>query len=405
LQLLEQAVKLQPTLAEAHLSLAEAALGRGYLSLGRAELEAAAQRLGYLPALQRRLKWAAALQPQQWAPWPAAEEPQVRAALAESAAVRTQLAAAASAASQPQAALAQQLTPLSTQARQLMAQLTSLSQTGANKLTSKLQPLVLAGNTAVMQAADVVADAEGTLDQAAAVGQGAESLAERLARLPQLAPSGGPPGMAGWLRRSYYEALQAPADAAQAANQARQALPSVGKSLASAADAVTYIVKLLAVGENALLMDSLRTATQASQNQTQAAQAGTKEARKMAVRAETRLAVAKINLAAAAATPEELQALEQIVAYFARVPQPQVHALVQQGLGLGEAAACLLASSRLHRPATELARLVLAKNSCVEALESAGGSLAGPHILLKFIARAAEQEQPTGGHDAPRFTS
>lgn len=404
IELMQRALEANPKLASGHLAIADAAARRGYLQLAAQRLADAADVLGYVPSISRQSQVIQALQPQHWPAYSTAERDRMTAALA---ALETQKKAVA--AHQPitekaQSSLAGRVAPLTGTTTKLMARLSSLAETEA-RVTEQVQDLLLQSNAVINQATDLVSQLEGISDQVASVSASASAVVTLMDRVATLSPMAGPPGAAGWIERSGRELLGAYRDAASAASLAGAAIEPSGRALASCSDAVVYMERLLALGENQLLQDSLRVASAEASKQGAPAREAIKKSREMAARAAARVAVAQINLAAAGATPEEQRALYDIIAYFARVPAEKVDELARQGAGLGEAAACLLACRACRRPASDLLTVGMTKSGVVDALGEAGTSIAGTQVMLKFVAAAVAQELPTGQHEAPRFTS
>jgi len=404
MQLLQQALDINPKLPSASLALAEAALRRGYVELAQQQLVVAADVLGYVPSLARQTQIAAATQPQQWPEYSPEERQRLASAVGGVGAQKATIAQGQALTIGAHDQFAASVQPLSGTAGKLAERLDAMSQVDA-QVTEPLQNLLIHGNAAVSQTSDLVARLEGIADQVAVIADKTGQAAELLERAKQMPLTAGPAGTAGWIERSGRELLAAQQDAARAASLAGTALEPTRKALASSQDAAVYMDKLLALGENQLLMDSLRVAAATAERHAQPVREAVKEARKTAARAEARVALARINLAAVGATPEELNALGDIVAYFARVPGTQVADLVGRGAGLGEAAACLLASKGCRRSATDLLSATHGTSSIIDAIDGAGASMAATQILLKFVAQAVQQELPTGQHDAPRFTS
>ncbi len=406
LRLVSQAIDKKPDLPEAHLLQADAALERGYLALARTALAQGASLLGYVPAVDRRLQLVAALSPREWEPWSPQESAAVATLLAQSVDVKRAMNAERKRTRQTEKALAARIKPLSERSRKLIGKLSNLAIADANKITQRVQSALLTGNSAVSKATSVVSALEAVTDSVGRVNRTAGSIARLLDRARELRPTCGPKGMAGWLRRTYEAAKAAPRDASEAASLARVAVPEVTRALASSADAVAYMEKLVTVGENRLLMDALAAAARASDSHARAAREALKQSKVRTARAEVRIAIAKINLAAVGATPEEMEALARIVAYFTRTSRERVVRLMEQhGLGLGEAAACLLAARSLHDDADRVAQTGLARNDFVQLLERDRNCLLGSQILLRFVAQAVNKELPTATHEAPRFTS
>jgi hypothetical protein len=404
MKFLQQAVQKDPDLVSAHLSLADAALARGYLSLAASELQAASDKLGYVPAVKSRLAFAQSLKPAAWAAVAADERERLQALLADAPRVSGDAVAAANGAADAGKALAAQVKPLSGNTRDVMQKLSALSNNQAN-LTDPLQVSLIAGNSAISRFSELVSALEGVGDQAAATSTAIGDTRSDLVRVASVAPEAMPPAAAGWLTRTYQELLRAPEDIQEAVRVADAARAPAVKAAASAADASTYIAKLLEIGENQLLMDSLAAASHEVNDHVAPAAEATRKSRELSARAQSRIFISQLNLAAAGATPEEMASMAEIIAYFARTDAAEVNALVASGLGLGEAAACLFRSPVARRSPAELARSGLAKGSFIDAFGSGAPGFIGTGILLKYAARAISLELPTGGHEAPKFTS
>lgn len=404
MRFLERALEKNPDLISARLSLAEAALARGYLDRANQEFRKASEKLGYTPSLKRRVAYASSLQPRAWAEPSAQEKSENERLLAEARSVAAQVAQQQAAVVNTRAGLMAQIEPLSARARTLMSQVSDLSAKQV-QMSEKMQASLLSGNAAVNSVAELVSVLEGVSDTTRATVDRLAAAREVVERAITAGSVAMPPGSCGWLRRSLAELQKAPKDMRESLAAASEAVPAAQKAVASAADVANYMARLLEIGDNSLLFDSLRAASESVQANTTAAAEATKKSRQAAARAQARIFVAELNLAAVGATPEELDALVSLVTYFTRCSPQRVRHLLQQGLGLGEATACLLSYKAVSRPPAEVARAVVAGNSIVDAVESMGGSFRGASVLLKYAANAAKQELPTGSHETPRFTS
>ncbi|MBC7289408.1 MAG: hypothetical protein H5T86_15475 [Armatimonadetes bacterium] len=166
------------------------------------------------------------------------------------------------------------------------------------------------------------------------------------------------------------------------------------------------MTRLMAVGENDLLLDSLRAATDLATKHASAAKVSLKEAKMRAARAEVRVSIAAVNLASLGATPEEMDAIAQIIAYFAGTAPSRVIKLMEEHrIGPGEAAACLIAARSTHGSADQLAKMGAERGDFVQFLERGKDCLLGSQILLRFMAQAVAKELPTASHEPPQFTS
>lgn len=404
MRLLTQALASDSELPGARIALAEAAVRRGYLALAARELEAARKRLGHVPAIERWRQAVANARPQSWPQWSEAER-QRATRLAE--AMRPALGAIdrkKQNARQATAALSQSIQPLSESSRRVGQRLRRLA-ANQTEVTDPVQNMLVQSNAIVVRAMEGVSKLEGLADRLNAVGAETEAAAQDLRRLADRGLDGGPPRAADWLQRALYEIEAAQDDAAAAAAVGSAATGTVKTAVSSAEDASVYMDRLVSFGEDELVIDSLRAAARRTESYATQAKEKVEKALKPALRAQVRIAVAKMNMAGIGATPEELQAMAEVVAYFARVPVERVKQLVAEGAGLGDAAVALIASKSAHKPATELVKEGLAASSFVDAVQSAGGSFAAASILLKYAARALEDEAPTGEHEPPRFTS
>jgi Zn-dependent protease with chaperone function len=393
MKFLQQAISKDPDLLAAHLSLADAALARGYQALAASELRTVSDKLGYVPAIKSRLAYAESVKPSAWSAG-VDERGRTKALLAQAPQVGQDAAAVAAAAAEA----------VSANTRELMKKLSTLG-SSEKSLTDPLQKSLLVGNAAIGRFSELVSALEGASDQAAAMAATVADAKADLARVAALSPDALPPAASGWIARSYHELLQAPADARDSVALADSIRPHALAAAGSAADATTYMSRLMDHGEDALLMDSLAAASQELSEHVAATADATRKSRELAARAQSRIYLAQLNLAAAGATPEEMASMAQIIAYFGRTDAAEVNALVAQGLGLGEAAACLFRSPSAHRSPTDLGHAGVAKGSFIDAFASGGCSFAGTQILLKYAAKAISLELPTGGHEAPRLTS
>ena len=403
MKFLQQAIDKNPDLVAAHLSLADAALARGYQSLAASELRAVSEKLGYVPAVRSRLAYAESFKPAVWAA-AADERDRTKTLLAQAPQIGQDAAVIAASAAEAGKALAGNIKPVATNTREVMKKLSSLA-SNDRQLTDPLSNSLLVGNNAIGRFSELVSALEGASDQATAMVTTVADARTDLARVAALSPDALPPAASGWLARSYHELLQAPADVRDSVALADSVRPDAIAAARSAADATTYMSHLIDSGENALLMDSLAAASQELNKHVAATAEATKKSRELSSRAQSRIYIAQLNLAAAGATPEEMASMAQIIAYFGRTDAAEVHALVAQGLGLGEAAACLFRSPSAHRSPSDLGRAGVAKGSFIDAFAAGGCSFAGTQILLKYAAKAISLEMPTGGHEAPRLTS
>lgn len=404
MRFLQRALEKNPDLISARLSLAEAAVARGYLEQANEELHKAYEKLGYVPSLKRRLAYVSGLRPRSW-PEPTPEERREQeTVLAEARSVGEQIAQRQAETASTRAAVLAQVEPLSARTRTLMTQVSELSSKQV-EISEAMQASLVSGNAAMNSVAELVSVLEGVGDAAKATAARLEDARKVVERVAEADGAVLPPGACGWLRRSFAELQQAPKDLQVALAAVSEAAPVAQKAAASAADVATYIARLLEIGDNSLLFDSLRVASENVQANAAAAAEATKKAKQAAARAQARIFIAELNMAAVGATPEELDAMVSLVAYFTRSSPERVRHLLQQGLGLGEAAACLLSYKAVSRPPAEVASAVVAGHSVVDAVESLGGSFRGVSVLLKYAANAIKQELPTGGHEAPRFTS
>jgi len=404
MRFLQRALEKNPELVSARLSLAEAALARGYLEQANEELRRAYEKLGYVPSLKRRLAYASTLQPKAWPEPPEEERLERASALSGVQGVEQVVAQRQAETLASQTALLARVQPLSGRARALMGQVSELGSEQI-QLSETMQASLVAGNAAINSMAELVSLLEGVGDTAAATAARFEVAEKMLKRVADVGAGAFPPGASGWLRRSFAELERAPTDLREALLAASEAVPAAEKAVASSADAANYMARLVEIGDNSLLFDSLRVASENVRASTAAAAEAAKKSKQAAARAQARIFVAELNLAAAGATPEELDTMVGLVAYFTRSSPERVWHLLRQGLGLGEAAACLLSYEAVSRPVSEIARTVAAGNSVVDAVESMGGSFRGASVLLKYAANAVKQELPTGSHEAPRFTS
>ncbi|MCX7597595.1 MAG: M48 family metalloprotease, partial [Armatimonadetes bacterium] len=372
MRFLQRALEKNPDLVSARLSLAEAALRRGYLEQANEELRKACEKLGYVPSLERRLAYAASLQPRAW-PEPTQEEKsEVERLLAEARSAGEQVAQQQSAAAQTRAGLLAQVETLSARSRMLMEQVSDLSSKQV-EISDTMQASLVSGNAAMNSVAELVSVLEGVSDTARATAGRLTEAREIVERVAAATSKALAPGADGWLRRSLADLQKAPKDLQESLAAASEAVPVAQKAVASAADVANYMARLLEIGDNNLLFDSLRAASESVRANAAAAAEATKKSRLAATRAEARIFVAELNLAAVGATPEELDSLVGMVAYFTRSSPERVRHLLRQGLGLGEAAACLLSYKALSRPPAEIARAAAAGNSIVDAVESMGG--------------------------------
>ncbi len=407
LQLLTRAVKGAPQSADAHLALAEAAYERGYLDLARREAERAAELMGYVPAFRRRAALIAMAQPSDW-PEPSADQRiRLAQALGQAASSTGHIEATAAAAAASAARLSKQVRPLTARSNELQSLLSQLA-ARSEKITSRMQDALVSTNAAIASAVECTYRLEAVADNLEETANLADKFVPstlRPAMRRAQAADSWPRGVDGWISRALAEVRASQDDAREATSLAAAATGPAMQAVESARDAAVTVARLLQIGDNDLLYAGLRTATARMKSQAEAASAALEKSRKVAARGRARLLVAAINLAAVGATPEELRSMQRLVAYFAGVPAEKVGELVKRGLGLGEAAACIIAAPGLNMSPDDLAEAALARGSAVDAIASRGRDLWPTAALLKFIAEAMGAEVPTGSHEAPRLTS
>ncbi len=263
------------------------------------------------------------------------------------------------------------------------------------------QDAVLDANAAIAKAADSVYGLEQVKSLISVIAPELKQAgAEAVSCLRKMAAGEGYTGQVAIVQRSLLELEEALDELEIAQDQALASASIVQQAQNAATDSLATIQRIMSLDEDredrrALLVIGVRQLTTLTENRANAASAAVRRAKKPAARARLRTLVAQLNLRGVAAPAAQIPALDKLVAHYTMGESPQVSQLRHDGLGYGDAALIIATSKSARLAPSQLAEGLSLDRSVVNHISTLSDSSYGARILLKFLARAMEQEVET----------
>lgn len=192
-------------------------------------------------------------------------------------------------------------------------------------------------------------------------------------------------------RRALMENQLAEAQLQKAMVDATAAQPLVLAATRSARDTVALTDNLVNARDGNRYIYAVKMSAADTQRKAAAAFDAVRQIKWATTTAEARGLLAKLNLAALGASPEQREAYDGMTAYYCHVSPREVTALRQKGLGFGDAAFILVAA-RTREVAPDNFQNLVQSNRVIDGLRKEGFLMLGPVSLLRFLSSAIDRE-------------
>jgi tetratricopeptide (TPR) repeat protein len=192
-------------------------------------------------------------------------------------------------------------------------------------------------------------------------------------------------------RRALIEMQLAQQQLQQAAGDSRAAQPLVKRAAESARQTVTALGTMVGATSPSRYLYPVRVLSGQTEGAAAAARQAVRQVKSVVTTAEARALLARLNLAALGASPEQRAVYDGMTAYYCHVSPREVKALRDQGLGFGDAAFLLIAARTRGVPAASYLSWVK-QDRVIDGMRGEGFDMQGPVALLRFLSGAVDRE-------------